>query len=66
MHGCRNSSTIDRAVFGLLSKVRTGEQSETMTLCSYQWESEYGHMEVCLLDEDEHNLVEDHEFQEHE
>ena len=37
-----------------------------MTLCSYQWESEYGHIEVCLLDEDEHEIVEEHEFQEHE
>ena len=54
-------------MLGLLSKVRTGEQSEIMTLlCSYQWESECGHLEICLLDEDEHEFVEDHEFQEHE
>ena len=32
MHGCRNSGTINRAVFGLLPKVRTGEQSKTMTV----------------------------------
>ena len=30
LHGCRNSDTINRAVFGLLPKVRTGEQSKTM------------------------------------
>ena len=67
LHGCRNSDRINRAVFGLLPKVRTGELSKTMTvLCSYQWESEYGHIEVCLLDEDEHEIVEEHEFQEHE
>ena len=30
LYGCRNSGTIDRAVFGLLPKVRTGEQSKTM------------------------------------
>ena len=30
LHGCRNSSTINRAVFGLLSKVRTGELSKAM------------------------------------
>ena len=55
-------------MFGLLSKVRTGEQSKTImiTRCCYEWESEYGHIEVCLLDEDEHEIVEDHEFQEHE
>ncbi len=32
LHGCRNSGTINRAVFGLLPKVRTGELSKTMTV----------------------------------
>ncbi len=51
----------------MLLQVRTGELSKTMTvLCKYQWEAECGHLEICLLDEDEHEIVEEHEFQEHE
>ena len=67
MQGCTISDRIYITVFGLLPKVRTGELSKTMTvLCKYQWESECGHLEICLLDEDEHEIVEEHEFQEHE
>ena len=61
MHGSSDCDRIDRAVFGLPPKVRTGEQSKAMKYCyTYNLDDT-----ICLATQAEHDEYPlDHTFDE--